>query len=123
MSENKRKRYRNSHLTFRVTEEEKEFINEKMKAMNITDRNFYLRKMAIQGYCNVYKYDELFQELKAMNFYLSSVSNSINQIAKRVNSTDRFYEDDLKTLHSDVDELSRKITEMMKEYMPKKKED
>ena len=58
-----------------------------------------------------------------MNFYLSSVSNSINQIAKRVNSTDRFYEDDLKTLHSDVDELSRKITEMMKEYMTKKKED
>ncbi len=53
-----------------------------------------------------------------MNFYLISVFNGINQIAKRVDSTDRFYEDDLKPLHSDINELSRKITDMMKEYIP-----
>ena len=50
-----------------------------------------------------------------MNFYLISVFNGINQIAKRVDSTDRFYEDDLKPLHSDINELSRKITDMKKE--------
>ena len=50
----------------------------------------YLRKMAIDGY--VVKLD--LPELKEMTRLLSSYSNNLNQIAKRVNADGNFYSTD-----------------------------
>ncbi|EAF3252798.1 plasmid mobilization relaxosome protein MobC, partial [Listeria monocytogenes] len=51
-------RNRNIDLKFRVTEEEKAFIEMKMKEAGITNREAYLRKMAIDGAIIVSNYDE-----------------------------------------------------------------
>ncbi|EAH3821032.1 plasmid mobilization relaxosome protein MobC, partial [Listeria monocytogenes] len=69
-------RNRNIDLKFRVTEEEKTFIEMKMKEAGITNREAYLRKMAIDGAIIVSNYDET----KKLTLELNKIGTNINQI-------------------------------------------
>ena len=86
-----RKRRRKIHLEFYVSEVEKDMIRQKMASLGTENISAYLRKMAIDGH--IIKLD--LPELKEMISLLRRISNNINQIAKRVNTTDRAYDTDL----------------------------
>ena len=64
----------------------------------------YLRKMAIDGY--VVKLE--LPELRDMISHLRRTSNNFNQIARRVNSTNRIYEDDIREMKGMLEQSPRK---------------
>ena len=84
-------RNRPIQVKFRVTPEERALIDKRMEQAGTINMAAYLRKMAIDGY--VVKLE--LPELRDLISLLRRTSNNFNQIARRVNSTDRIYEDDI----------------------------
>ena len=78
---------RDTAVLLRVSEEELEQIRERMAVYGTTNMSAFIRKIAIDGY--VVKLD--LPELKEMTRLLSSYSNNLNQIARRVNATGNVY--------------------------------
>ena len=76
-------RKRNVQIKFRVTEEERSLIEEKMKQVPTRNMEAYLRKMAIDGY--IIQVDH--SDIKKMTAELQKIGVNINQIAKRANTT------------------------------------
>ena len=82
---------RSINMGFRVNEDEKYFIEKKMEAAGWTNfRNFVLHCL-VRG--EIVKLD--LAEIREMNTLLRNVSNNINQIAARVNATNRVYDADI----------------------------
>ena len=84
-----------------VTEKERAMIMKKMELAHTTQIGAYLRKMAIDGFI-------IYTDLSAIKNYqkeLSSIGRNINQIAKRVNSTESFYKEDITDLKKQMDEI------------------
>ncbi|MGN0545958.1 MAG: plasmid mobilization protein [Acutalibacteraceae bacterium] len=88
------KRNRNIEMTFWVTEEEKNFIESKMKQFGSLNRSAYLRKIALDGYIinlNI-------PELKEIVSLLRYSSNNINQIAMKVNATGAVFQNEIEEI-------------------------
>lgn len=94
-------RSRKNNICFRVSDEEKQMIQRRMKQTEIVSLRAYLLKMAIDGY--VLNLD--LTEITKMNQLLGNVSNNINQIARRVNSTGNIYEADIQEIKNNYDKL------------------
>lgn len=88
-------------LTFYVTEEEKEFIKYKMSLMNVTNMSAYIRKMAIDGMLVQVDYSQFDKIGKD----IEGVSRNINQIAKRINSTETIYAGDMRQILEKQEEI------------------
>jgi hypothetical protein len=84
-----------------MSEEELEQIRERMAVYGTTNMSAFIRKMAIDGY--VVKLD--LPELKEMTRLLSSYSNNLNQIARRVNATGNVYSSDLEEIRQNQDAM------------------
>ena len=95
------KRNRNVQLNFRVSEDEKEWIEQKMEIAGVINREAYLRKMAMDG-C-ILKLD--LPELKEIISLMRRMSNNINQIAKRMKGTGRAYETDIQEVIQNQERL------------------
>ena len=105
-------RNRPIQVKFRVTPEERKMIDRRMEQAGINNMAAYLRKMAIDGY--VVKLD--LPELRDLISLLRRTSNNFNQIARRVNSTDRIYADDItemKNLLEQIWEADNRILEKL----------
>ena len=87
-------RKRNVQIIFWVTEAERDMIEQKMAQVGTDNLSAYLRKIAIDGY--IVKLD--LPELREMISLLRRSSNNLNQIAKRLNETGRFYTADLEDM-------------------------
>ncbi len=96
-------RKRTVQVKFRVTEEEKALIEEKMKLIPTRNMAAYLRKIAIDGY--IIQVDH--SDIKAMTAEIQKIGVNINQIARRVNSTGSVYQDDIDELKGALDEIWR----------------
>ena len=96
-------RKRTVQVKFRVTEEEKALIEEKMKLIPTRNMAAYLRKIAIDGY--IIQVDH--SDIKAMTAEIQKIGVNINQIARRVNSTGSVYQDDIDELKGGLDEIWR----------------
>lgn len=90
-------------LTFYVSEDEKAFIFEKMKAAKIKNLSAYLRKAAIDGKIEIHDYSGL----KEINYNLRKIGVNINQIAKRINETNSIYQSDMEDIQRKVNEVWR----------------
>ena len=102
-------RKREIMLRFRVTPEEREWIEERMAQLGTTNMAAYLRKIAIDGY--VLKLD--LPELKEMVSLLRRSSNNLNQIARRVNETGRIYDADIGCLLGNQEQLWAAANEIL----------
>jgi len=92
---------RNINMGFRVNEDEKYFIEKKMEAAGWKNfRNFVLHCL-VRG--EIVKLD--LAEIREMNTLLRNVSNNINQIAARVNSTGNVYAADIADVQTRQAEL------------------
>lgn len=87
-------RKRNVQIIFWVSEEERAQIQAKMDQVGTENLSAYLRKIAIDGY--ILKLD--LPELREMISLLRRSSNNLNQIAKRLNETGRFYAADMEDI-------------------------
>ena len=69
--------------------------------LNLSNREAYLRKMAMYGYCIQLDVPEL----KEMISLLRYSGNNINQIAKRLHETGRTYETDIADIKANQERL------------------
>lgn len=101
---------RNQQIKFVVNETEYELIKKKVRSLGITNTSAYLRKMAIDGY--IVNLD--IPEISELISLLRRTSNNINQIAKRVNSTNRIYENEIKEIQNFQEEIWSKTDLILK---------
>ena len=94
-------RKRPIQVKFRVTPEERELISKRMRQAEVGNMAAYLRKMAIDGYMVRLDLPELRERLSLLRRY----SNNVNQIVRRVNSTGRIYEDDIREIKAQLEEI------------------
>lgn len=100
---------REKRIHFLVSREEEELIQQRMQEIGICNRNAFLRKMALNGYCiNL----EL-QDVKELVSLLRRCSNNLNQYAKRANETGSIYEADIKDLQERLDEIWKEMKEVL----------
>lgn len=88
------KRKREVQLNFRVSPEELALIEQKMAQLGTTNREAYLRKMALDGY--VVRLE--LPELKELVSLMRRSSNNLNQLTRRVHETGRIYDADLEDI-------------------------
>ncbi|MEE1136933.1 MAG: plasmid mobilization relaxosome protein MobC [Acutalibacteraceae bacterium] len=101
---------RNYRFIFRLNDDELKLIKNKMELFGIQNMSAYLRKMAIDGY--VINLD--IPEISELISLLRRASNNINQIAKKVNSTDRIYENEIKEIQNFQEEIWNKTDLILK---------
>ena len=89
-----------------LTTEEWAFIREKMKQAGIENYSDYIRQMAMKGY--VIEVD--FSAVKELTKEVGGISRNINQIAKRINTTDTIYKEDL----TEIQEYMEKIWQLLR---------
>lgn len=94
-------RVRKVQLNFRVTEREKQLIEERMQEIGTTNREAYLRKIAIDGMLVKLEVPELKEIVSLMR----RNSNNVNQIARRLNENGRIYEVDITDVQNQQEQL------------------
>lgn len=86
-------------IYFKVSDEDRKLIEQKMALAGVHNMSAYIRKMCIDGYIINLQIPELGECSK----YLRFASNNLNQIARRVNADGRYYHEDIKEL---IDKMS-----------------
>lgn len=99
-------------LYTKVSEEEKEIIDEKMKLSGTNNMRGYLRKMAVEGYIVCVDMSNV-QELVVL---LRSITNNINQIAKRTNETGNFYAEEMKELQKQYQKIWCSVEQILNQF-------
>lgn len=97
---------RNVYITLRVTQAEKDFIIRKAKLAESRSVGAYIRKMAIAGV--VVNYEN--QDLKKLRKSLGGIQKNINQMAIRVNATNRMYDEDFEYLKEEMNGIWQSLT-------------
>lgn len=94
-------RKRDVQILFRVSQQEREQIEEKMAQLGTKNLAAYLRKISIDGY--IVKLE--LPELRELTSLLRRYNANLNQIAQRVNSTSRVYAEDLNELSEQLGQI------------------
>lgn len=98
-------------VRMRLTEEEKEQIQLKMKELGIQNMSAYLRKMALDGIC--VQVD--LSDVRQMTYQIGRIGNNLNQIAKYANQTGKLYLSEVQNLQSQFEEIRKMEKEILKE--------
>lgn len=104
-----RNRKRPIQVKFFVDEKEQALIKKKMAQAGIENMSAYIRKMVIDGY--IVKLD--MPELRELTLKMKNISNSENQIAKRVNATGNIYEADIEEIKKNQEEIYEGIKKIL----------
>ena len=99
-------------LYFKVSPEEMAMIEQKMELSGTSNRRAYLRKMAVDGY--VVQLD--LGSIKELIKLLRSVSNNVNQIARRCNETRNLYGEDVEDLRKGYVEVQKEVALLMEKF-------
>lgn len=100
---------RDKRIHFLVSKEEEEQIQARMELIGVKNRNAYLRKMALNGYC----INLDLRDVKELVSLLRRCSNNLNQYAKRANETGSIYQDDIKDVQERLNEVWDAAKEML----------
>jgi len=104
-----KKRLRPTQLHFYVNDQELDLIKQKMALYGAENMSAFLRKMAIDGY--VIKLD--LREIRELTSQMKRIANSENQIAKRLNETDRIYDADIEEIKKNQAEIYDGINKIL----------
>ena len=102
-------RKREVQINIRVSPEGLALIEQKMAQLGTTNREAYLRKMALDGY--VVQLD--LPELREMVSLLRRSSNNLNQLTRRVHETGRIYDADLEDISQRQEQLWEGVREIL----------
>lgn len=104
-------RNRNNPVQFYLSDDEQKILDEKFRLSGVKSKSAFLRKLILYGYV----YDVDYSYLRNYNMELGRISSSLNQIAKRINSTGNIYQDDME----DVKELMNQVWHTHKSMLSK----
>lgn len=90
----------------RFTPDEWDFIMGKVRQAGMSSYGDYIRQMAMKGY--VVELDV--SPVKELNNAVGGISRNINQIVKRVNTTDTLYKEDI----AEIKELMDKVWQLLR---------
>ena len=102
-------RNRKNTLQIYLDNDELYILNRKLKQSGMNSKSAFIRHLILYGYV----YDVDYYCLHKMNTLLASTSNSLTQIAKRVNTTGNIYKDDL----NEIKEIMEKIWHTQKSML------
>ena len=88
-------------LTFRVNDEELEAINRRYAETSFRSRGNFCRYSAL----TVMNVEEDTEDIKQIARYISSISNSFNQVAHRVNKGGKLYDEDIADMKERLEEV------------------
>ena len=100
---------RDKRIHFLVSREEEAQINQRMTEIGIRNRNAYLRKMALNGYC----INLDLRDVKELVSLLRRCSNNLNQYAKRANENGSIYQEDIQDVQERLDKIWDAAREML----------
>lgn len=104
-------RTRPIEIKFRVNEQERDVIHQRMALMGITNMAAYMRKISQDGFL----YEASFPELTEICSQIEGIGRNINQIAKRINSTNTAYAEDIRQ----IKEEQKEIWQLLKSILSK----
>ena len=117
-SQNKKcKRKRDIQVPFMVDEKERSQIYKRMNENGFSNFGAYARKMALNGRIIRIQPDSIDDMVRL----LSDATNTINQIARRVNETRNIYSADIDDLNKCYDKLSAQADEILRRFSFAKK--
>ena len=88
-------------MQIRLTEAEYEAIERKFRSSGLRSRSDFIRAMIFEGYIvnfNEEKFDKIYK-------LVGNISSNINQIAVRVNSTNKIYAEDIVNIKEGQDKI------------------
>lgn len=101
-------RTRTHRNEFHLNDDEQYILDEKFRLSNMKSKSAFLRKLVLYGFV----YDIDYSHIREMNSLLGNISGNLNQITKRVNTTNTIYKkdmDDIKELMNSIWESQRKL--------------
>lgn len=105
------KRERKIPVQCYLSDDENFVLQEKFKLSNMKSKSTFLRHLILYGFV----YDVDYTELRKYNNLLANISNNLNQISKRANTTGHLYEEDIK----EVKELMNNVWHTQKSMLSK----
>ena len=102
-------RTRTNRNEFHLDDKEQFILDEKFKLSGMKSKSAFLRKLILYGYV----YDVDYSFLREYNTELGRISSSLNQIAKRINSTNHVYQEDM----DEVKELMKQVWHTQKSML------
>lgn len=83
-------RTRTHRNEFHLNDDEQYILDEKFRLSKMKSKSAFLRKLVLYGFV----YDVDYSHIREMNTQLGNIGSNLNQIAKRVNSTNTIYKKD-----------------------------
>ncbi len=105
------KRERQHELKIYLNNTEQYILEQKLKVSNMKSKSSFIRHLILYGYVYEVNYDHL----REYNTILSRISNNLNQITKRINTTGNIYQDDIQ----EVKELMKQVWQSQKSMLSK----
>ena len=94
-----------------LNDDEQYILDEKFRLSGMKSKSAFLRKLILYGYV----YDVDYSYLRNYNTELGRISSNLNQIAKRINSTNHVYQEDM----DEVKELMNEVWRIQKSMLLK----
>ena len=104
-------RARPVQIKFFVTEQERDVIRQRMELIGTTNLSAYMRKISQDGFLYRVTIDGLPEICKEVE----AIGQNINQVAKRVNSTNTIYAEDIRLMKAELD----RIWDLLKKILSK----
>lgn len=90
-----------NEIHVRVSEEERASIRDRMESAGVKNLNAYMKKMAIDGYIIVLDLSDIKEVVRLLRIN----SNNLNQYAKKANENGSIYQQDIKQLQNQQEEI------------------
>ena len=102
-------RKRDKQLKIWVSQEELDMIHQKMAEFGTSNMGAFVRKMVIDGY--IVKLD--IPELKEIIRLMGPIGNNINQMARKLNTGDSVYKEDMEEIRTKQDEIYKLLRKVL----------
>lgn len=104
-------RTRTHRNEFHLNDDEQYILDEKFRLSKMKSKSAFLWKLVLYGFV----YDVDYSHIREMNAQLGKIGNNLNQIAKRVNTTNTIYKKDM----DNIKELMNQIWQLQKSMVSK----
>ena len=96
-------------IMLRVSQAERDRIQEKMAEIGVENMSAYIRKMALDGICVNMDLTDVTQMVKLLRY----ASNNLNQYTKKAHETGSIYSEDIEDLQRRLDDLWESCKEIL----------
>ena len=110
MTKDRANRTRKNELKIYLSDDEKYILDRKVELSRRKSISDYIRPLILYGFV----YDVDYSYLRQYNETLGKISGSLNQIAKRINSSGNVYEEDMKEVKGIMEEVWRTQKAMLR---------